>query len=280
LLWAREIEAAGDLATPERRAGLERRLDEVIRPIADEALRRHYRDELNRRLGLLFGRASGGGPNRPARGRGPAQPSGGAGARGGARGGRFAPMGPRGYLGEPLAVGPDLARSALLRPASAPPREAVIVAALMAHPELVHDRVEELATLDFSGRDSARLLAALLALADEPLDRPALVAALAEVGLDAERVRVEADPALTPIPSIRPEADPGEAVETLEQALWLHRRSVALARELREAEAAFTAEATEAHLAWLNDVKAQLANLEGGAASSEGQDGLFAASPH
>jgi DNA primase len=49
ILWAREVEA-GPLDTPERRAGLERRLKELLAGMRDESLRRHYREELESRL--------------------------------------------------------------------------------------------------------------------------------------------------------------------------------------------------------------------------------------
>lgn len=261
LMWSREVEAAGDLTTPERRAGLERRLDEIVRAIPDEPLRRAYRDEIGRRLETLLGRASG-----PARRPGAAR-------RGGARfgGGQNRHGQERlGYVSEPLAVGPGLARSAMLRAAAAPPREAVIVGALLGHPDLIGDHAEELSALDFAGRDTKRLLHALVALAHEDLSRPDLFGALEEIGLGPERARIEADPALAPIAALKPQAERAEADKVLRQAMWVHRRFGALQRELRQAEAALAAEPTEAHLAHLNEVKAQLANLEGGQASSDG----------
>ena len=49
MLWARETES-GRFDTPERRAGLEARINELDRPIADEAVRRYYRQDLRERL--------------------------------------------------------------------------------------------------------------------------------------------------------------------------------------------------------------------------------------
>src|SRR5512139_3422743 len=60
LLWMRETQGAL-LDTPERRAGLERRLREIAGQIGDETLRRHYAQELSDRLARLLGRAPGGG---------------------------------------------------------------------------------------------------------------------------------------------------------------------------------------------------------------------------
>jgi DNA primase len=267
LLWGREVEAAGDLTTPERRAGLERRLDEVTRPIPDEALRRAYREEFVRRLDALLGR----GP----RAAGPGGPGGGRRQSGALRRGqgRFAQPERRGYVSEPLAVGPGLAQSALVRAAAAPPREAVIVAALTAHPELLADHAEELSELEFSGRDTRRLLNALITLGHEHLERPDLLGALEEIGLGPERARLEADPALAPIAALRPQAERADAEAVLRQAMWMHRRSGALLKELRQAETALAAEPTEANFAHLNEIKFQLANLEGGEAAIEGFGG-------
>ncbi len=43
LIWVRETEGK-NFGTPERRAGLERRLGEITREIRDEALRRQYQE--------------------------------------------------------------------------------------------------------------------------------------------------------------------------------------------------------------------------------------------
>ena len=58
VLWSREAEAQ-PLDTPERRAGLERRLGELTRQITDETLRRYYGEELRARLRGLRSTASG-----------------------------------------------------------------------------------------------------------------------------------------------------------------------------------------------------------------------------
>ena len=52
ILWAREIEV-GPLDTPERRAGLERRLRESLALIRDETLRRYYREDIESRISAL-----------------------------------------------------------------------------------------------------------------------------------------------------------------------------------------------------------------------------------
>ena len=56
LIWLRETEGEA-LATPERRAGLERRLAELCGVIQDETLRRYYAADFRTRLASLFGQA-------------------------------------------------------------------------------------------------------------------------------------------------------------------------------------------------------------------------------
>ncbi len=53
MLWTRETEA-GPFTTPERRAALEARLAEVTTTIADETVRRYYRQDFASRLRALF----------------------------------------------------------------------------------------------------------------------------------------------------------------------------------------------------------------------------------
>ncbi len=276
MLWTREVEAVGALDTPERRAALERRLtDEALQPIADATLRGHYRDEMRRRLDALFVRA--GAPaqrGRPGERRPPARrepPRG--------RGRPFAAEPRYGYVEAPLAVGPGLAESLTRR--AAPARESVIVAALMNHPDLVARHAEELAGLSFQGRDTARLLAALLALGHEETDADALRAGLDAAGLAEERRRLEAQAALDPLWSIRPDADPSDAWQVLRQALR-QQQEVDLRKSLKLAEKALADEPSEKNQAILGQLHADLASMEGreatiegfGAASGRGSDGV------
>ena len=53
MMWSREIEG-GTFDTPERRAALEARIDEVTNGIADEAVRRYYRQDFAERLRQMF----------------------------------------------------------------------------------------------------------------------------------------------------------------------------------------------------------------------------------
>src|SRR5882757_9071025 len=53
VIWSREVEG-GTFTTPERRAALEARINELSKGIRDEVVRRHYRDDLADRLQRAF----------------------------------------------------------------------------------------------------------------------------------------------------------------------------------------------------------------------------------
>ena len=143
LLFARETEGHA-FDTPEKRAGLERRLRELVGQIADETLRRHYAADMARRLGDFFGA---GAPAPAGSGRRERYP------RGGGRFGRPDP-GPR--LGLAGAALPAAPRRLVARPREAP-REIAILAILICHPGLLEKRVEEVAGLEFAQPRPRRL---------------------------------------------------------------------------------------------------------------------------
>lgn len=260
LLWMRETDGLV-LDTPERRAGLERRLREVAGQIADETLRRHYQQELTDRLAKLLGRD----PARFSNGR----PAGGGRDYTPRRGG---PAG-RAVAGGPLRVGPSLANSPLFRGVSAPiaPREGLILLILMNHPEVLAERVDEIAELDFASPEAAALRDALVRWREAGGEETQLLADfIEENGLSAAAGRLSGMAAHATLWSVRPEAAPADAAESLRQALVLHRRARALNRELREVEARLADNPNERDAARLRDIQTQLSALDGAEAALEG----------
>src|SRR5271156_2996166 len=250
ILFLRETEGQ-TFETPERRAGLERRLRELTGAISDETLRKHYAADMARRLNALFGPA----PrfrDRP---------------RGGRRGG-FLDPGPRfGIAGAHLPA-PGLAAR---RPREAP-REIAILAILIGHPDLLERHWEEIAELELA---SATLTAFRARLVDLPPEAyatsDALAAALTERGDAGERNRILAAAARMPNWwCLRAEAPPSDAETALRQCLALQRKSGALHKDWKSAEAALAAEPTEQNLARLLDIKANLADLANAEAAIEG----------
>src|ERR1700691_6049481 len=150
MLWAREIEA-GPFATPERRAALEARLREVTASVGDETVRRYYQADLSARLRRLFAPAEIA-PRRNWQDRG----------RGGGVRLRTSPASWRDEAY--VAASPPLATGPVHRGyrAAIPRREAVILQAVLNHPWLVHDHMEELAETEFRHADARKLKAALI----------------------------------------------------------------------------------------------------------------------
>src|SRR5262245_20460027 len=259
MLWLRETET-GSFDTPERRAALEARLAGVTRSIGDEAVRKYYRDDLGVRLRNLFAPADAV-PARQdwSRGRGP--------ARGGARG---RPVNPRDAL---RPVSPRLGMSPLVRGfrSGLPPREALILLAVVNHPWLLDDHAEELAELEFRHPDAERLCRAILDAAGHgPLDTDALTAALAAAGLSGLLARVTGAITHTSDWPARAGAAPDDVASWWAHVVTLHRKMRTLHKELRDAERALGTDPCEENFAWLRDVQERLSALAGSEAEIEG----------
>ena len=223
MLFLRETEGQ-TFETPERRAGLERRLRELTGAISDETLRKHYAADMARRLDALFGPARAVAPAARFRDR----------PRGGRRGGFFDP-GPRvGIAGAHLPA-PGLAAR---RPREAP-REIAILAILIGHPDLLESHWEEIVELELASTTLTAFRARLVDLPPEAYAASdALAAALDERGDGGERKRILAAAARMPNWwCLRAEAPSADAETVLRQCLALQRKSGALHKELKLAEA-------------------------------------------
>ncbi|KAF2991246.1 DNA primase [Methylocystis sp. MJC1] len=256
LLWMRETDGAV-LDTPERRAGLERRLREIAGQIGDETLRRYYGEELRDRLTRLFGRA----PAAPSRGR-DFTPR---------RGRPFRPGAPE--ASGPVRISQSLANSPLFRGVKPPiaPRDALILLILMNHPEVLAAQVEEVAGLEFASTEASTLRDALVRWTEAGGgERADLLQGIEESGLSGSASRLEGMVAHAALWSVRPEASPADAAESLRQALVLHRRFWALNKELRAVEARLAENSSEQDLARLRDIQTQLSALDGAEAALEG----------
>ena len=285
LIWHRETEA-GALATPERRAGLERRLAEICGMIQDDMLRRYYAAEFQNRLAVLFGQASRQISTQTSN-RGSGRTRQGAGGRsffssfafprdgfGFGRGGAAAAVAPPNYIAAPPPIGLDLAKSALMHPKSAAPsaRESIILLILLNHPGLLENYGEALAELELTHADTIALKEKLLDLWGHGAlsDHNSLHAEIERSGLGPVRRRLEALKAHASLWIIAPEAADSDAEAALKQALALHHKMRALNRELKSAEAALAQDGSETNLARLRDIQAQLSALAGTEASVEG----------
>jgi DNA primase len=282
MIWAREIEG-GSFGTPERRAALEARIHEIARGIRDEVVQRYYRDDLRTRLRAMFAPESG----RTWSGSRPGQT--GFGARSGAsprsfqqRGGRGGPP-PGGHSlprGPYQVLSPDLASSPLVRGqrSTLSRREALILQSLLNHPFLLHDHLEEVAALELAHPDAHRLRAGIIAAfahdhhhgTDETKESAKLRTDLEKAGLSELLQRVERTVTTRDVWGVGPDAAREDVLSTWRQLVALHRQWHSLLNELRDAEQALGSEPSEAHLGWLRDVKARLAEVDGLEAQVEG----------
>jgi DNA primase len=199
------------------------------------------------------------------------------GRSGGAAGGRYRQDRPRFATSsaEPyLVASPQLALSPVHRGhrAAIPRREALILQAIVNHPWLAHDHIEELAELEFRHADTQKLKGELLDLLthDGESDANALKVALAARGAAELAARVSKAITTVSVWGARAEAAPDDVLSTWKQLVALHRQWHSLIKELKDAEQALGRDSTEANYSWLQDVKARLSTIEGTEALIEG----------
>ena len=273
VLWTREVEA-GPLDTPERWAALHRRLSEKLRDIKDETLRRYYQEDMRQRLSAA---------RNPGR-------QGGGGAWAARPGGVHSASFVRARAGRAAAAADSSPRASRptgcsrcrparsfrrRRPSRGPAgrrrarRRSCSPSSII--PGLLARHVEDLAELELTSRDAARLRDALTHLAMDAHERPEGVRAdLEAIGLSAELQRLEAVDVVSSLWCVLPGAAEEDAGESLRQALALHRRARALHRELKSAETELGRDATEQNLDRLREIQSELAALEGREAAVEG----------
>ena len=259
VLWQRESERE-PLDTPERRAGLEKRLRVLLGEIRDESVRRHYGTEMAARLRdrLTPARAPDKGGNSPPFRR----PQ-----------GRFARVEPaRGFVGSPLPTpGTSLRRSLPQTADALPPREVFIAAAILKHPRLLDWHAEDLAHLDFASTAVAQLRDGLLAsIGEHPHEEAELAEALDRMGFGEIRQRIATAAARLPHWCLKPEASETDADQELRQAVTLHHKATVLHKALRTAQAELGNDFSEQRLAALEDARTRLSAFEGTEASIEG----------
>ena len=297
VIWSREIEG-GTFATPERRAALEKRIGEISNSIRDEVVRRYYRQDLAERLQRTFAPEAGRGGY--ARG----GYRGGAGGNYGSESGRrFAPRGPfipgaAGRLAFPggrspasagsqtinrapyQAASSQLAASPIMRGqrSAMSRREALILQSLINHPWLLHDHLEEVAALELAHPEAHRLRAGVIAAfandhhhSPEPSEQSEKMRSdLVRSGFSQSLQRVDGAITTQAVWGAQAGAAREDVLSTWHQLVSLRRQSHSLLRELKDAELALGEEESEANLAWLRDVKARMAEVDGTEALIEG----------
>ena len=292
VLWTRESET-GPFDTPERRAALEARIAQVTATIADEAVRRYYKQDFVARLRQMFApqrfaAKEAGAPRRTfAERMAGAQMFGGRQFGSGVRlSGAVAARLPGAAEAPYVAASPQLAASPVHRGhrAAIQRREALILQATINHPWLLHDHLEELAAAEFRHADTQKLKGALIDVfahhfaddfskeggADAKAERAALATELTRRGFAELLKRIERTITTPAVWGAGPQAAGADVLLTWKQLIALHRQWHSLTRELKDAETALGQDNTEANYARLRDVKATLASIEGTEALIEG----------
>ena len=294
VVWSREIEGGG-FSTPERRAALEARINELTNSIRDEVVRRYYRQDFSERLRNAFapqggyqGGARGSGFRGPNQGgfasesgrrfqpRAPFVPGGAGGGAG--RGGLS--TAPRTINRSPYQVAsPQLAGSSVMRGqrSALSRREALILLSLLHHPWLLHDHLEEIAALELAHPEAIKLRAGIIGAfsnyshTDDPAAESArLRASLEKNGYSEQIQRVERSLTTKNVWGAHPGAAQEDVLATWHQLVALHRQWHSLLRELKDAELALGQDSSDQNLNWLRDVKARLAEVDGLEALIEG----------
>ena len=240
MLWARESRGI-DLATPERRAGLEQALRKAVASISDSGVRRYYELAVRERTDAQFRPAFRRRTNFPARSPG--------------RRDRPADMG-----GQPSS---SLLSSALVRDRGAGGQgpslgDAVLLGVLLLHPQIAAARLELLAQAQFSAGASRDLAAALAAAVAENPDLTAadLAARMARTGQGAAMAAVLEKLERMGLGGLA--AAPAEQAATVwDDAHHLRLRAGALSIERQAAAQALGRETSDIHLIRLRDIQEQ-----------------------
>ena len=242
VLWSMEIVGRA-LDTPERRAGAEKKLYELVGKISDQRVREHYRREMKSRLWSAFG----GGAKKPPRASGRVS-------------GRAPYRLPEPPLSNPLGNGGE---------GSSEPRERLLVTMILAHPELLADLREEFAAVEIAGDGLDKLRRAILdaSVENSDLDSETLKRHLSDQGF-----ATIIDHLSTPGDWSRRRLDDamGKSSGSLSEMerLWRHvysrhARVVSLETEKKAAEAAMGEDMTDEKFARFDALRRQLEKMAG-----------------
>jgi DNA primase len=153
-----------------------------------------------------------------------------------------------------------------------PRREALILQAVLNHPWLLHDHLEELGHLEFRHAEAERLKSAIIDLfAHDGSPEPKVLRdELARRGFAETIERMARSITTGDVWGAGPQAAPQDVLVTWQQLVGLHRQWHSLLKELKEAEHALGEDGSEANYLRLRDVKTRLSKMEGTEALIEG----------
>lgn len=271
VLWMREFEG-GEWSTPEQRALLESRFDELLATIEDAKVKRHYETNLQERLRRQWG----GRDNRGPGGYGAKSYSRNSNASYAKRGsGRNPGAGGKRNWSPTFAPPSESLKSSLLvrgGGASVSNRERVLMLGVINHPDLLSQYAEEFSEVEFNFSELDRLRAEILDIAARcsPLDRSTLRDQLNNRGWQEVVERINGGKANKSDWFVASSAAAIDAETGWRHTLALHRKSLTLQKELNVAELAFGQDGSNENFERLKDIRMQLLSADGTEATVEG----------
>ncbi|AMM86836.1 DNA primase [Martelella sp. AD-3] len=236
-----------DNATPERRAAIEARINQLVQTIGDENVRRHYQQDFRNRLFQRFrGGSPRGGSFVPGKGRGRGFEA--------PRGGGFSPS-------ERLSRSP----LASIRPAGAALtfRECQLVFCLLTHPELAREDFDSIAALSFDAAEMRAFWPVFLAEASRPdAGREKLHQRLEDQGFAPLIGQLKSHVSRNVGWIAGPDAALEDVREVYRQALSLHNRARSLARQKAELERELGEATEEGNLELLEELMPALISVQ------------------
>jgi DNA primase len=262
-LWQRALER-NDRSTPERRAQFEADLEQSVHQIQDTKVRDHYKNSFRQRLRDLWQKSGGRNTARRAGGK---FTSGSKNRKSWAA--RNKPEWQQHLPASRELMG--LTRSA--RPTQTlERREQQIILVVLNHPEILEDHDEVFAELELASKELDKLRREIIDVAalNVGLDSSALKDHLSNRGLSDLLKNTEKQAQRLNSWFLEADAATHDAMTGFMHMIALHRKTVTLERELREAERALAESPTEENLSHLNEIREQLRSSQGEEAIIEG----------
>ncbi len=255
VIW-REVIENSPMRTPEERAAVERRFEDLAALVQDPSVRAHYRREFRARLARLWrqdGRREGAGHG------GTRATAGMKGARATARGRTWPARAGRGSGSGPVP-GVSSRLKALSGLSGEAYHERQILKLVLRQPEILERVFEELAELPFTSPrlDSLRRKILDMAAAHPSLDSARLLAHLEKAGCGATARQLIGRSARADRQGEAPVLDLTHAVASFAGHAAAIRRTALLERELEAAERAFGEDPSEENLARINRIREEL----------------------
>ncbi len=271
ILFEREW-TSGDWRTPERRAQLETQIGVLVSRIEHQAVRTHYQRDMRDRLYRAFSDLRGAAQSHAgasvqrvaahpaAKGR---RPSGAGQARGPSR----RPDGRQGGLSQAPRHSASLRHSALVAGAHGvpPPREMLIVKALLTHPWLIDEHAEDIACIEFASGRLAELRDAILSAHANniSLDTHELHSHVRDAGLSSALDLILNAATHRCDKFAEPDTESIEVETGWRHALRLQKRQSSLRKALDLAEKSWHDDSDEASFIRIRELQRELAALEG-----------------